>query len=153
VARRADRALTGTPGEAQAKGVTVHPSPAASVTTTRSSAGCTWDRIESISRDIATLSTRIEQVMAPFRERLTRLDAIPGISLRVAEVIIAETGGDMSLDTLLPGRASLGKFRRGTAGLGRAGEVPPKPPSCPNVHDAHMREIEAFRRIALGKPW
>ncbi|MDT5040565.1 MAG: transposase [Actinoplanes sp.] len=34
--------------------------------------------------------------MAPFRDQLTRLDDIPGISLRVAEVIIAETGGDMS---------------------------------------------------------
>lgn len=54
------------------------------------------DRIDAISRDIATLSTRIEQVMAPFRDQLTRLDGIPGISLRVAEVIIAETGGDMS---------------------------------------------------------
>ena len=54
------------------------------------------DRIDAISRDITTLSTRIEQVMAPFRDQLTRLDDIPGISLRVAEVIIAETGGDMS---------------------------------------------------------
>ncbi|SCL13271.1 IS110 family transposase [Micromonospora inyonensis] len=54
------------------------------------------DRIDAISRDIATLSTRIERVMAPFRDQLTRLDGIPGISLRVAEVIIAETGGDMS---------------------------------------------------------
>lgn len=54
------------------------------------------DRIDAISRDIATLSTRIEQVMAPFRDQLTRLDGIPGISHRVAEVIIAETGGDMS---------------------------------------------------------
>jgi transposase len=54
------------------------------------------DRIDAISRDITTLSTRIEQVMAPFRDQLTRLDGIPGISLRVAEVIIAETGGDMS---------------------------------------------------------
>jgi len=54
------------------------------------------DRIDAISRDITTLSTRIEQVMAPFRDQLTRLDGIPGISRRVAEVIIAETGGDMS---------------------------------------------------------
>jgi transposase len=54
------------------------------------------DRIDAISRDITTLSSRIEQVMAPFRDQLTRLDGIPGISRRVAEVIIAETGGDMS---------------------------------------------------------
>jgi transposase len=54
------------------------------------------DRIDAITRDIAALSTRIEQVMAPFRDHLTRLDTIPGVSTRVAEVIIAETGGDMS---------------------------------------------------------
>jgi transposase len=54
------------------------------------------DRIDAIGRDIAALSTRIEQVLAPFRDHLTRLDTIPGVSTRVAEVIIAETGGDMS---------------------------------------------------------
>jgi transposase len=54
------------------------------------------DRIDAIGRDIAALSTRIEQVMAPFRDQLHRLDSVPGISRRVAEVIIAETGGDMS---------------------------------------------------------
>lgn len=54
------------------------------------------DRIDAISRDMAVLSTRIEQVMAPFRDQLTRLEGIPGISRRIAEVIIAETGGDMS---------------------------------------------------------
>jgi transposase len=54
------------------------------------------DRIDAIGRDIAALSTRIEQVMTPFRDHLTRLDTIAGISQRVAEVIIAETGGDMS---------------------------------------------------------
>jgi transposase len=54
------------------------------------------DRIDAITRDTAALTARIEQVMAPFRDHLTRLDTIPGISTRVAEVIIAETGGDMS---------------------------------------------------------
>jgi transposase len=54
------------------------------------------DRIDAISRDIATLSTRIEQVMAPFRDHMIRLQGVPGISQRVAEVILAETGGDMS---------------------------------------------------------
>ncbi len=52
-------------------------------------------RIDAIGRDTAALTARIEQVMAPFRDHLTRLDTIPGISTRVAEVIIAETGGDM----------------------------------------------------------
>lgn len=54
------------------------------------------ERIDAVTRDMAVLSTRIEQVMAPFRDQLTRLQGVPGISRRVAEVIIAETGGDMS---------------------------------------------------------
>jgi transposase len=54
------------------------------------------DRIDAITRDMATLSTRIEQVMAPFRDQLTRLEGVPGISHRIAEVLIAETSGDMS---------------------------------------------------------
>jgi transposase len=54
------------------------------------------DRIDQLERDMAKLSARIEEVMAPFRDTVTRLGTIPGVSQRVAEVIIAETGGDMS---------------------------------------------------------
>jgi transposase len=54
------------------------------------------DRVDAIGRDIAALTTRIERVVAPFHDQLTRLHAVPGISARIAEVIIAETGGDMS---------------------------------------------------------
>jgi transposase len=54
------------------------------------------DRIDALDRDITTLSKRIEAVMAPFHQLLTRLDTVPGVNQRVAEVIIAETGGDMS---------------------------------------------------------
>jgi transposase len=54
------------------------------------------DRIDALARDITTLSRRIEAMMAPFQNLLTRLDTIPGVNQRVAEVIIAETGGDMS---------------------------------------------------------
>jgi transposase len=45
---------------------------------------------------IDQLSERIEEAMAPFRGALDLLDTIPGINQAVAEVIIAETGGDMS---------------------------------------------------------
>ncbi len=54
------------------------------------------DRIDQLERDMAKLSTRIEEVMTPSRDALTRLATIPGVSQRVAEVIIAETGGDMA---------------------------------------------------------
>ena len=57
---------------------------------------CRMHRIDALTRDIATLSTRIDALMAPFRDVLRRLDTIPGINQTVAEVIIAETGADMS---------------------------------------------------------
>jgi transposase len=46
---------------------------------------------------ISTLSAEIERVMAPWAEPLRRLDTIPGINQRTAEVILAEVGADMSV--------------------------------------------------------
>jgi transposase len=54
------------------------------------------DRIDALSRDITALSQRIDAAIAPFQDLLTRLDTIPGVNEFVAQVIIAETGGDMS---------------------------------------------------------
>ncbi|MET7481451.1 IS110 family transposase [Streptomyces sp. NPDC005648] len=45
---------------------------------------------------IRQLDERTEETMAPFRGALDLLDTIPGINRAVAEVIIAETGGDMA---------------------------------------------------------
>jgi len=52
------------------------------------------DRIDELTRDITALGERIGQVVEPFREKLTLLDTSPGISVRIAEVVWAETGGD-----------------------------------------------------------
>lgn len=54
------------------------------------------DRIDRLDQDMATLSARIEQLMVPFRDAVTRLSTIPGVSQQIAEVIVAETGADMS---------------------------------------------------------
>jgi transposase len=54
------------------------------------------DRIDALDRDIAALGGRIEQLTATFTRAIEHLDTVPGINQRVAEVIIAETGGDMS---------------------------------------------------------
>jgi transposase len=53
--------------------------------------------LDYIDEAIATLSTEIESRLAPFADQLTRLDSIPGINRRTAEVIIAEVGVDMSV--------------------------------------------------------
>jgi transposase len=55
------------------------------------------ERIEDITSMIARLDERIEEAMSPFRERAALLMTVPGVSTRAAQVIIAETGGDMSV--------------------------------------------------------
>jgi transposase len=46
---------------------------------------------------INTLSERIEEMLTPFGEVLERLDTIPGVNQRTAEVLIAEIGLDMTV--------------------------------------------------------
>ena len=45
---------------------------------------------------IDTLRARLPEVMAPFTAELGRLDSIPGVAQRTAEVLIAELGVDMT---------------------------------------------------------
>src|SRR5437868_6727044 len=54
------------------------------------------ERIDQLSAAILELSTRIEDQMSPFARQLEHLTTIPGVGQATAEVIIAETGGDMS---------------------------------------------------------
>ncbi|MCV7152440.1 IS110 family transposase [Mycolicibacterium pyrenivorans] len=54
------------------------------------------ERIDQLSATIEELSSRIEEQMRPFSHQLDQLETIPGVGRAVAEVIIAETGGDMS---------------------------------------------------------
>ena len=54
------------------------------------------ERIDQLSAAIDALSERIEEQMRPFRRRLDRLVTIPGVGQATAEVIIAETGADMT---------------------------------------------------------
>ncbi|MDP9821034.1 transposase [Nocardioides massiliensis] len=58
--------------------------------------GLHLDRIEQHDQAIATLDERIEVMIEPFRHLRDLLITIPGVSVIVADVIIAETGGDMS---------------------------------------------------------
>jgi transposase len=46
---------------------------------------------------IETLRTHLDEVMAPFAEAVRRLDTIPGVNKRTAEVLIAEIGVDMGV--------------------------------------------------------
>ena len=53
--------------------------------------------IDYLDESIETLGHDIEWVLTPFAEMVTRLDTIPGIDRRTAEVLIAELGVDMTV--------------------------------------------------------
>lgn len=53
------------------------------------------DEVEQTERSIAKLDERLGSLMAPFAEDLTRLQTIPGVGLRTAQVLLAEIGTDM----------------------------------------------------------
>ena len=53
-------------------------------------------RIDELSATIEELSARIEAQMRPFAHQIELLVTIPGVKQTTAEVIIAETGGDMT---------------------------------------------------------
>jgi len=54
------------------------------------------DLIDQRATAIEEITARIEVVMDPFRHARDLISTIPGISTKVADVIIAETGADMS---------------------------------------------------------
>jgi transposase len=52
--------------------------------------------VDYLEEAIATVSAEVEARLVPFGEHLTRLDTIPGIDRRTAEVVLAEVGVEMS---------------------------------------------------------
>ncbi len=85
--------------------------------------------LDFLEESIETLSDEIEVQIAPFAQAVELLCTIPGVAKRTAEVIIAETGGDMtafpsakhlaSWAGMCPGNdMSAGKRRTGTTRKG-----------------------------------
>jgi transposase len=54
-------------------------------------------QIEQLEGLIAEYTARIEEISAPFAAAVGRLESIPGLGSRAAEVIVAEIGTDMSV--------------------------------------------------------
>jgi transposase len=54
-------------------------------------------RIDAADATCGRLSEQINELLTPFRHQLDLLMTIPGVARRTAEVIIAETGGDMTV--------------------------------------------------------
>jgi transposase len=99
------------------------------------------DHIDALDRDVATLTARIEQLMRPYGPAIEHLDTVPGINQCVAEVIIAETGGEMSrFPTRPPGL------------LGRDVPRQPRIRRAPQVRQDPQRQPVATRRPGHRSP-
>jgi transposase len=58
--------------------------------------GMMLDRVDTLTAQIETLTTRIEEAIAPHTRQVSQLDEIPGIGITAAREIIAEIGTDMT---------------------------------------------------------
>lgn len=114
-------ALTGRFGEHQAFMVRVH-----------------LDQIDHHTSAIAAYTGRIEMAIAPFRAAREALITIPGVSVLVADVIIAETGSDMSI---FPTSAHLASW---------AGVCPGSNESAGHIKSTRTRPGNNYLKAALG---
>ena len=53
-----------------------------------------WKELTQQEALIAELEAKIEEVTRPFAAEIERLDAVPGVDRRVAEVVLAEVGAE-----------------------------------------------------------
>jgi transposase len=96
------------------------------------------DLIDSHSRAIEELNGRIEEAVQPFRATRDLIVTVPGISTIVADVIIAETGGDMSR---FPSAGHLASW---------AGTCPGSNESAGRVKSTNTRPGNPYLKGALG---
>lgn len=95
-------------------------------------------QIDTATGMIDRLTARIEHTIAPFQLARDALTTIPGISAAVADVIIAETGADMTVfDT--PGHLA-----------SWAGVCPGSNESAGRVKSSHTRSGDSYLKAALG---
>jgi transposase len=96
------------------------------------------EQVDTYSRRVRALTDSIELLMDPFRPTREVLCTIPGVSELVADVIIAETGADMSV---FPTAAHLASW---------AGVCPGSNESAGRVKSSHIRPGNKYLKAALG---
>ena len=96
------------------------------------------DLIDNHTHAISELAARIEVVIEPFRGVRDLIVTIPGISTNVADVIIAETGADM---TRFPTAGHLASW---------AGTCPGSNESAGRIKSTHTRPGNPYLKGALG---
>jgi transposase len=52
--------------------------------------------IDALDATLAELSDKVAEQMRPFEDAIERLDAIPGVGRRIAEILVAELGTDLT---------------------------------------------------------
>lgn len=123
------------------------------------------EHIDDISAKIDSLNEEIDRLLLPFDEKdeLRRLDAIPGVGLEVAQVVIAELGVDMSRFPSAAHAASwagLAPGKNESAGKNRSGKITPgnphlKPALVQAAHAASRTKnnylAAQFRRLAARR--
>ena len=92
------------------------------------------DAYDHLTAKIAELDTLVAEAAAPFAALIARLVTIPGVGQRTAEVIIAETGGDM---TRFPTAARLAAWARLAPGDNESAGKRKKAPT--RKGDVHLR--------------
>jgi transposase len=121
------------------------------------------DHIDWFEATIATLDDRVAELTAPYADLLDRLQIIPGVGRRTAEVIVAETGGDMtpwptaghlaSWAGMSPGHHESGGKRRSgrttTGDVWLAGALIEATGSAVHAKDTYL--AAKFRRLAPGR--
>ncbi len=96
------------------------------------------DLIDQHTHAVDELTARIEQVIEPFRGVRDLIVTIPGISVGVADVIVAETGADMNR---FPTAGHLASW---------AGTCPASNESAGRIRSTHTRPGNPYLKGALG---
>ena len=94
--------------------------------------------IDQRTQQIEQLNARIDAAMEPYRSFCGLIETIPGIGPRCLEVIVAETGGDMSI---FPTAAHLASW---------AGTCPGSNESAGRIKSTATRPGNAYLKAALG---
>jgi transposase len=87
-----------------------------------------WKQLAQQEELIAELDTKIEEQTRPFAAEIERLDAIPGVDHRVADVLLAEVGADTEpfpSDQHLPSWAGMCPGNEESAGKRRRRRITP----------------------------
>ncbi|WP_434616634.1 IS110 family transposase [Arthrobacter sp. A5] len=96
------------------------------------------DRIDQLDQTIKDFTKRVETMIEPFRAAREALITIPGVSSLVADVIIAETGADMSV---FPTSAHLASW---------AGVCPGSNESAGRIKSTKIMPGNKYLKAALG---